>query len=331
MPGAANVKACQSVIAILNGGMGGADIPDGDRQGVYDHVAEHIRDSGATPAELKSAERAPRLASSLELRTRPLAGSDFVLRAATATSPPGFTGHAAVFNSRTAIGNPLTWGFLEQVASSAFDKTLKEGDARMLVDHDTALLVSRVSAGDLRLSTDKVGLATDSDLDQELSYVRDLTRNLETKRITGMSFGFRTIKDDWQTEQVEATDQKGNPMSVNVDVRTLLEVQLMEVSAVTFPAYEETDAGLRSAVVAIARRGDSELIDRRFGHPEFRSVFTELTFASPGRQPGKTTGAGSEPADRSTPEGEPETDATRDLELVQMRHRHLAASTRLGR
>lgn len=26
-------------------------------------------------------------------------------------SEPKFFGHAAVFNSRTAIGNPLTWGF----------------------------------------------------------------------------------------------------------------------------------------------------------------------------------------------------------------------------
>src|SRR5579884_1077226 len=56
-PGAANVKGCESVISVLNGGMGGADIPDADRQGVYDHVAAHLKDAGLTPAELKSAPR----------------------------------------------------------------------------------------------------------------------------------------------------------------------------------------------------------------------------------------------------------------------------------
>jgi hypothetical protein len=44
--GDANTNACSSVIGILNGGRGGADIPDADRQGVYDHVAHHLRDAG---------------------------------------------------------------------------------------------------------------------------------------------------------------------------------------------------------------------------------------------------------------------------------------------
>jgi HK97 family phage prohead protease len=53
-PGKANVKACQSVISILNGGMGGADIPEADVQGVYNHAAKHLKDAGVEPAELKS-------------------------------------------------------------------------------------------------------------------------------------------------------------------------------------------------------------------------------------------------------------------------------------
>ena len=53
--GDASTKGCQSAVAVLNGGMGGADIPDGDKQGVYDHVAHHLKDAGITAAELKSA------------------------------------------------------------------------------------------------------------------------------------------------------------------------------------------------------------------------------------------------------------------------------------
>jgi HK97 family phage prohead protease len=191
----------------------------------------------------------------VERRETPITLTDFTIRAAATDGDPVFTGHAAVFNKRTAIGNPLTWGFYEELADGTFTKTLKEGDARFLVDHDTSLLVARISAGDLRLSEDGEGLATDADLDQEVSYIRDLTRNVEKRRITGMSFGFRVVKDDWTTETVETSDGQ----SAEVEVRTIREVELFEVSAVTFPAYEETDAALR----AIRSRSNPDPLGRR--------------------------------------------------------------------
>lgn len=170
-----------------------------------------------------------------------------------------FDGYGAVFNSRTAIGNPLTWGFYEQLAEGTFTKTLTEGDARKLIDHDSYYVVSRVSAGTLSLRQDSYGLAVDSALDEELSYVRDLKANLRNGNITGMSFGFRVIKDDWDLETVSTSD--GN--SAEVEVRTIQEVQLFEVSSVTFPAYEETTAGLRHSLVpALLRRGDQAAIAR---------------------------------------------------------------------
>lgn len=100
-----------------------------------------------------------------------------------------------------------------------------------------------------------MGLAVDADLDTEVSYVRDLIRNVEKRRITGMSFGFQVVKDDWSTEEVETND--GN--AAEVEVRTIQEVKLFEVSAVTFPAYEETDAALR----ALALRDDPDPLGRR--------------------------------------------------------------------
>ena len=46
----------------------------------------------------------------LERRVRPLVDTDVELvRAADDTAAPTFAGHAIVYNSRTAIGNPLTW------------------------------------------------------------------------------------------------------------------------------------------------------------------------------------------------------------------------------
>jgi hypothetical protein len=45
-PGAANVKACQSGIGMLNGGRGGTTIPTSDVAGVHDHLARHLKDAG---------------------------------------------------------------------------------------------------------------------------------------------------------------------------------------------------------------------------------------------------------------------------------------------
>lgn len=175
------------------------------------------------------------------------------------TAPPRFDGYASVFDSRTAIGNPLTWGFYEEIANGAFSKTLQEGDARMLIDHDSYYVVSRVSAGTLNLREDSRGLLTDSALDERLSYVGDLMINVDNRNITGMSFGFRVVKDDWDMETVSTSDGQ----SAEVEVRTIREVKLIEVSAVTFPAYEETTAGLRNSLVpALLRRNDPAAIAR---------------------------------------------------------------------
>jgi hypothetical protein len=51
--GAANVKACVTGIGILNGGRGGADIPEDDNQGVWSHLAGHLRDADVEPPELR--------------------------------------------------------------------------------------------------------------------------------------------------------------------------------------------------------------------------------------------------------------------------------------
>ncbi|MFD5875700.1 HK97 family phage prohead protease [Streptomyces sp. NPDC060322] len=225
-----------------------------------------------------------------ERRDLTISAADVALRA-TEGGARQFFGHAAVFNSRTAIGNPLTWGFYEEIADGAFTKTLSEGDSRYLVDHDTRLVVSRVSAGSLRLAQDQIGLAVNSDLDERLSYVGDLIVNLDNRNITGMSFGFQVVKDDWQMVDVETVDGD----KAEAELRIIREVKLFEVSAVTFPAYEDTDAGLRSVGVALAARGDDAAFDRRAAYRPELLDFRHEPGPTPTRggdvpQPGETTG-----------------------------------------
>ena len=51
--GAANVKACQTGIGIMNGARGGTTIPDNARKAVYNHLAKHLRDADVEPAPMK--------------------------------------------------------------------------------------------------------------------------------------------------------------------------------------------------------------------------------------------------------------------------------------
>jgi HK97 family phage prohead protease len=57
--GDADVQACTTGIGVLNGEMQGTTIPDADRQGVYDHLAHHLRDAGKEPPELKERSTPP--------------------------------------------------------------------------------------------------------------------------------------------------------------------------------------------------------------------------------------------------------------------------------
>ncbi|MDN3356074.1 HK97 family phage prohead protease [Actinomadura sp. DC4] len=218
--------------------------------------------------------------SVLEERNLPLAGADIRIERAAQdedtdegddVSAERFRGYASKFGeeARYAIGNPLTWGFYEEVAPGTFTKTLSEGDQRMLIDHASYYVVSRVSAGSLNLAQDKIGLAVNSALDPDLSYVSDLKANLRNGNITGMSIGFYCLKADWSTVEIETVDGD----TVEADLRTIREARLIEVSAVSFPASPTTEAELSSVAHALAQRGDAAAIEKRVAfRPELRDL-----------------------------------------------------------
>jgi HK97 family phage prohead protease len=136
-------------------------------------------------------------------------------------------GYAAIFNDVADIGG----SFREIIAPGAFTDTLG-GDIRALVDHDSGRVIGRSKAGTLRLSEDAKGLAVEIDL-PDTTDGRDLSVSLERGDISGMSFGFRVTHDEW--------DETGD-----IPTRTIRAVELFEVSAVAFPAYEGTELALRS-------------------------------------------------------------------------------------
>lgn len=146
-------------------------------------------------------------------------------------------------------------GYLERVAPGAFAKTIKEQDIRALFNHNEDAVLGRLKAGTLRLSEDSDGLRYEIDL-PDTSAGRDLAVSLERGDISGSSFGFRIVEDEWSDPEVD----KGFP------VRSLKQVSLRDVGPVTFPAYTDSESGLRSfaehrsldyaLVVAAAKAGD---------------------------------------------------------------------------
>jgi len=137
-------------------------------------------------------------------------------------------GYAAVFGEIADIN-----GYFEEViARGAFTETLKVADVRAYFDHDRGRVLGRSSAGTLRLKEDSKGLFAEIDL-PDTSDGRDVATLIERGDISGMSFGFRMVRHEW--------DETKDPWK-----RTILEVELMEVSIVSEPAYEGTSIALRS-------------------------------------------------------------------------------------
>jgi HK97 family phage prohead protease len=136
-----------------------------------------------------------------------------------------FTGYAAVFDSPS---EPMP--FVEYVRKGAFTKTLKDGaDVRLLIDHEGVPL-ARTKSGTLTLEEDERGLRVEASLDPMNPDAQRVISAMKRGDLSQMSFAFRTIKDAFSADGM---------------VRELREVQLFDVSVVTYPAYEDTIAELR--------------------------------------------------------------------------------------
>lgn len=138
-------------------------------------------------------------------------------------------GHASVFGQLAKLPSHY-----ERMDPHAFDGVLDRSstDVRALWNHDPSMLLGRQSAGTLRLKVDGDGLAFEVDL-PDTSYANDVRALVARGDVTGASFGFIPGEDDWSTVDGQ-------------QVRTHLSVaELVDVSPVTFPAYQGTDVALR--------------------------------------------------------------------------------------
>jgi len=152
------------------------------------------------------------------------------------------SGQPIVFGQRTDLG----W-YDEIIAPGALDKTdLK--DVRFLVNHNTDMIPLARSRRNNKNSTMQMTVVPDTgmfirvDLDTENnSDARNLYSAVQRGDIDGMSFMFIVDEDSWEDEKTD------HP------VRTVRSIKrVLELSAVTFPAYSQT---------FIQARGLSEALD----------------------------------------------------------------------
>lgn len=145
------------------------------------------------------------------------------------------TGRPIVYNSRTDLG----W-FDEIIEPGALNNT-DLTDVRFLVNHDTSkipLARSRRNNGNstMQLTTDNDGLGIRVTLDTENnSEARALYSAVQRGDISGMSFMFGIRDEEWENLDSD------HPIRHIKDISTVV-----EVSAVTFPAYESTEINARS-------------------------------------------------------------------------------------
>ena len=196
----------------------------------------------------------PKIKDGLEQRSY-----NFEIRAEQTEDEVGIvTGRPIVYNSKTDLG----W-FDEIIESGALDGADLR-DVRFLVNHDISKIPLARSRNNnanstMQLMPDLEGMAIRVNLDvKNNSDARNLYSAIERGDITGMSFMFSIDDEEWENLESDHPTRHIRKIS-----------NVVEVSAVTFPAYESTEISVRnkealdSAKLALenAKRSQEQSLD----------------------------------------------------------------------
>jgi HK97 family phage prohead protease len=145
-------------------------------------------------------------------------------------------GQPIVFGSRTNLGY-----FDEIIEPGALDGT-DLSDVRLCLNHDTSYVYARSRRNNpnstMRLNVVDTGLRIEADLAiNESPKARDYYSAVQRSDIDKMSFMFSIDEEDW--ENLESDHPTRHIKKIG---------SVVEVSAVTFPAYDSTEINARSKV-----------------------------------------------------------------------------------
>jgi len=139
------------------------------------------------------------------------------------------SGYFAVFGSDYNIGP----GMSESVDAHAFDGAMND-DVRVLMNHDTTLVLGRTTAGTARLRVDDHGLYGEVDINEADSDAMNAWARVQRGDVSQCSFGFDILDEDCTFRDDGSTHW------------TIKAVRLYEVSVCTFPAYSATSVSARA-------------------------------------------------------------------------------------
>lgn len=122
--------------------------------------------------------------------------------------------------------------FREQFRQGAFLDSLQKDDQRFLWSHDTSKVLGRKKNKTLRLYEDSIGLRFELDL-PNTTLGSDAYETIKRGDVDGVSFGFQMIN-----EEIDEPDD-------DLMLRTVTKAKLLEVSAVAFPAYPDSEVSAR--------------------------------------------------------------------------------------
>lgn len=169
---------------------------------------------------------------------------------AVADSVGAFVGHPILYERDTEI---YDWWmgdtFTERIATGAASRSIGADDIRFLFNHDANYVLARRRGDErdtLTLSEDWQGVLAEASM-PDTSFARDIATSMKRGDISGMSFAFEVLNEEWSNRP------DGHW------IRTITDLRLYDVSVVTYPAYEETDASLRSISGLSPKEAASEL------------------------------------------------------------------------
>lgn len=145
--------------------------------------------------------------------------------------PSKIVGYAALYNSLSEV----MWGCVQEtVASGAFAGVIPKSDIRCLFNHDPNFVLGRMAAGTLTVTDDAKGLYFEN-TPPDTNFANDLMTSIGRGDINQCSYAFTVDDDSWD----ETAD--------GLLLRTINAFdELFDVSPVTYPAFSDTTAQVRS-------------------------------------------------------------------------------------
>ena len=142
-------------------------------------------------------------------------------------------GHPVVYDQMTDLGY-----FDEIIERGALDKTDLR-DVRLCLNHDTSVVYARSRSNTpestMRIWVEEDGLHFRASLDMENPLAKAYYSMIERRDIDKMSFMFSVDGDTWEDLDTEHPTRRINSIG-----------SIVEISAVTFPAYDTTEIQARS-------------------------------------------------------------------------------------